>query len=74
TPTCPTDSVLALKVIDSSIVSVSPDIGREGLTRRAERAEAGLAKMQRVVEIQGNVSALLEEMLGQGSAQKSTER
>src|SRR4249919_1978685 len=29
------------------------------LTRRAERAEAELAKMKRVVEIQGNVSALL---------------
>jgi len=44
------------------------------LTRRAERAEAELAKMKRVVEIQGNVSALLEEMLGQGSAERSTER
>lgn len=44
------------------------------LTRRAERAESELAKMKRVVEIQGNVSALLEEMLGQGSAQRSTER
>ena len=44
------------------------------LTRRAERAECELVKMKRVVEIQGNVSALLEEMLGQGSAQKSTER
>jgi transposase len=45
-----------------------------GLTRRAERAEAELAKMKRVVEIQGNLSALLEEMLGQGSAERSTER
>jgi transposase len=44
------------------------------LTRRAERAEAELAKMKRVVEIQGNVSALLEEMLGQGSVERSTER
>ena len=44
------------------------------LTRRAERAEAELAKMKRVVEIQGNVSALLEEMLGPGSASRSTER
>ena len=43
------------------------------LTRRAERAEAGLAKMKRVVEIQGNVSALIEEMLGTSSA-RSTER
>ena len=44
------------------------------LTRRAERAEAELAKMKRVVEIQGNVSALLEEMLGTDSAPRSTER
>lgn len=44
------------------------------LTRRAERAEAELVKMKRVVEIQGNVSALLEEMLGSGSADRSTER
>ena len=44
------------------------------LTRRAERAEAELAKMKRVVEIQGNVSALLEEMLGTDSAGRSTER
>jgi len=43
------------------------------LTRRAERAETELVKMKRVVEIQGNVSALLEEMLGTGSA-RSTER
>jgi transposase-like protein len=44
------------------------------LTRRAERAEAELAKMKRVVKIQGNVSALLEGMLGSGSAERSTER
>ena len=44
------------------------------LTRRAERAEGELVKMKRVVEIQGNVSALLEEMLGSGSAERSTER
>ncbi len=44
------------------------------LTRRAERAEAELVKMKRVVEIQGNVSALLEEMLGTDSASRSTER
>jgi hypothetical protein len=44
------------------------------LTRRAERAEAELAKARRVITIQGNVSALLEEMLGSGSAQRSTER
>jgi transposase len=44
------------------------------LTRRAERAEAELAKARRVIELQGNVSALLEEMLGTDSASRSTER
>jgi transposase len=44
------------------------------LTRRAERAETELAKMKRVVDIQGNVSAPLEERLGEGSASRSTER
>ena len=45
-----------------------------GLQRKLERSEAELAKMKRVVEIQGNVSALLEEMLGTESAPRSTER
>ena len=44
------------------------------LTRRAERAEVELVKARRVIEIQGKVSALLEEMLGTDSAQRSTER
>jgi transposase-like protein len=44
------------------------------LERKLERAEGELAKMKRVVEIQGNVSALLEEMLGTESAHRSTER
>lgn len=44
------------------------------LTRRAERAETELAKARRVIDIQGNVSALLEEMLGTDSAGRSTER
>jgi transposase len=44
------------------------------LRRKLERSEAELAKMKRVVELQGNVSALLEEMLGSGSAERSTER
>src|SRR5450755_1918246 len=48
------------------------EIGR--LQRKLERSEAELAKMKRVVEIQGNVSALLEEMLGTESAPRSTER
>jgi len=44
------------------------------LKGKLERSEAELAKMKRVVEIQGNVSALLEEMLGSESARRSTER
>jgi transposase len=44
------------------------------LQRKLERSEAELAKMKRVVEIQGKVSALLEEMLGTESAPRSTER
>lgn len=34
------------------------------LQRRLERSEAELAKARKVIEIQGNVSALLEQMLG----------
>ena len=44
------------------------------LTRRAERAEAELAKARKVIEVQGNLSALLEQMLGTESASGSTER
>jgi transposase len=44
------------------------------LTRKLERSEAELQKARRVIEIQGNVSALLEEMLGSGSAERSAER
>ena len=44
------------------------------LRRRAERAEAELAKARKVIEIQGNVSALLEQMLGIESEPGSTER
>ncbi len=44
------------------------------LERKLQRAEGELAKMKRVVEIQGNVSALLEEMLGTESAHRTTER
>lgn len=44
------------------------------LRRRAERAEAELQKARKVIEIQGNLSALLEQMLGTESAQRSTER
>ena len=38
------------------------------LRRRAERAEVELAKARRVIEVQGNVSALLGELLGPGGA------
>jgi transposase len=44
------------------------------LRRRAERAEAELQKATRVIEIQGNVSALLEQMLGTEGEDGSTER
>ena len=45
-----------------------------GLKGKLERSEAELVKARRVIEIQGNVSALLEEMLGADSASRSTER
>jgi transposase len=45
-----------------------------GLKRKLERSEVELVKARRVIEIQGNVSALLEEMLGADSASRSTER
>jgi transposase len=44
------------------------------LRRRAERAEAELEKARRVIEVQGNVSALVGELLEPGGAQGSTER
>jgi len=44
------------------------------LRRRAQRAEAELAKAKKVIEIQGNVSALLEQMLGTEGESGSTER
>jgi transposase len=44
------------------------------LKRKLERSEAELAKARRVIEIQGKVSALLEEMLGTESAPRNTER
>jgi hypothetical protein len=50
------------------------DVEIAELRRRAERAEAELVKARKVIEIQGNVSALLEQMLGTESASGSTER
>jgi transposase-like protein len=44
------------------------------LRRRAERAEGELQKAKKVIEIQGNVSALLEQMLGTEGESGSTGR
>jgi transposase-like protein len=44
------------------------------LRRRAERAEDELAKARRVIEVQGNVSALLGELLESKGATGSTKR
>jgi transposase-like protein len=44
------------------------------LRRRAERAEAELRKARRVIEVQGNVSALLGDLLEPKGATESTER
>ena len=44
------------------------------LEQRAERAEAELAKARKVIEVQGNVSALLEDLLGTEGAEGSTGR
>lgn len=43
------------------------------LRRRAERAEAELAKARKVIEVQGKVSALLGVLLEPGSAEKPDE-
>jgi transposase len=45
-----------------------------GLQRRVERAERELEKARRVIEVQGNVSALLGDLLEPRGAQGSTER
>ena len=45
-----------------------------GLQRRLERSESELSKARKVIEIQGNLSALLEQMLGTETVNKSTER
>lgn len=42
--------------------------------RRAERAEAELAKARKVIEVQGNVSALLGDLLKPESASERGER
>ena len=45
-----------------------------GLKRRLERSESELQKARKVIEIQGNLSALLEQMLGTEGESGSTER
>jgi transposase len=44
------------------------------LRARAERAEAELCKARRVIEVQGNVSALLGDLLESKGASRGTER
>lgn len=44
------------------------------LRRRAERAEAELAKARKVIEVQGNVSALLGDLLEPRGAEEGSER
>jgi len=44
------------------------------LRRRAERAETEFDKAKKVIEVQGNVSALLGELLEPRGASESTER
>jgi len=50
------------------------DVENAELRRRLERAEAELEKARRVIEVQGNVSALLGELLEPKGARGSTER
>jgi transposase len=50
------------------------DAENAALRRRLERAEAELEKARRVIEVQGNVSALLGELLGPKGAPGNTER
>ena len=61
----------ALKALSKARGRPKPD-PRDGqierLRRRAERAEAELATARKVIEVQGNVSALLEELLQAGGA------
>ncbi len=44
------------------------------LRRRLERVEGELVKARKVIEVQGNVSALLEELLDPRGALENTER
>ncbi len=50
------------------------DVQIAALQRRVERVEAELVKARKVIEVQGNVSALLGELLEPRGANESTER
>ncbi len=50
------------------------EIENAELRRRAERAEAEVAKARKVIEVQGNVSALLGQLLEPRGANESTNR
>src|SRR5690625_1654401 len=68
---------------EGALAALSRPRGREGagpverenatLRRRLERAERELERARKVIEVQGNVSALLGELLGTGGAKGSTE-
>lgn len=69
---------------EGALVAFSKRRGRRGtdprdaeiqrLRRRAERAESELEKARKVIEVQGNVSALLGVLLDPGSADGESER
>jgi transposase len=67
----------ALRALDRPRGRKPPDL-RDAriatLERRVERAESELAKAHRVIEVQGNVSALLGELLEPMGAVHSSER
>jgi len=50
------------------------DVENAELRRRLQRTEAELEKARKVIEVQGNVSALLGELLEPKGAQESSER
>ena len=50
------------------------DAENAALRRRLERAEAELEKARKVIEVQGNVSALLGELLGPKGAPGNSDR
>jgi len=68
---------------EGALAGLSRPRGRKGadpierenaaLRRRLERAERELERARKVIEVQGNVSALLGELLGTGGAGGSTE-